>query len=197
LSADADRAGFGAEVVAPHQRSARQWPVLAFADVRLIAAAQRNRIDPKRRRARPSHTRARKCHSPRRGHACRSGVEGFILTGVRVRWHLHLAEKWLNATAGTAWVIPSYVFATPILGDQAAISLTGIFGRTNTSVAGALTGALATPFGTAPFMRSDSISDSLTGFGDLYPQVSLRWSNRVHNYMTYWAQHGENSQCGT
>jgi hypothetical protein len=40
----------------------------------------------------------------------------------------------------------------------------GIFGRTNTSVAGALTGALATPFGTAPFMRADSISDSLRRF---------------------------------
>jgi hypothetical protein len=91
----------------------------------------------------------------------------------------------LNSTAGTAWVAPSYVFAAPILGGQAAISLTGIYGRMNTSVAGTLTGALATPFGSIPFMRSDSISDSLTGFGDLYPQVSLRWSNGVHNYMTY------------
>jgi hypothetical protein len=65
------------------------------------------------------------------------------------------------------------------------VSLTGIYGRTSTSLAGTLTGALATPFGTVPFMRSDSVSDSLTGFGDLYPQISLRWNNGVHNYMTY------------
>ena len=34
-------------------------------------------------------------------------------------------------------------------------------------------------------MRSDSISDSVWGFGDLVPQLSLRWNAGVHNYMTY------------
>jgi hypothetical protein len=91
----------------------------------------------------------------------------------------------LNATGGLAWVIPSYVFATPILGGQAAVSLTGIYGRTSTSVVGSLTGTLTTPFGTIPFMRSDSISDSVWGFGDPYPQFSLRWNTGVHNVMTY------------
>jgi hypothetical protein len=53
------------------------------------------------------------------------------------------------------------------------------------SLAGTLTGALATPFGTIPFTRSDSFSDSVWGFGDLVPQASLRWNNGAHNWMTY------------
>ena len=36
-----------------------------------------------------------------------------------------------------------------------------------------------------PVQRSDSISDSVWGFGDLVPQFSLRWNSGVHNYMTY------------
>jgi hypothetical protein len=82
----------------------------------------------------------------------------------------------LDARADLAIVNPTYVFATPFLGGQAAVGLMGIYGRTSTSLAGTLTGALATPFGTVPFLRSDSISDSVTGFGDLYPQFFLRWN---------------------
>ena len=54
-----------------------------------------------------------------------------------------------------------------------------------TSLAGTLAGTLGTPFGNIPFMRSDSISDSVWGFGDLVPQFNLRWNSGVHNYMTY------------
>ena len=91
----------------------------------------------------------------------------------------------LNATGDLALFIPSYVFATPVLGGRAAVSVMGIYGRTDTSLAGTVTGALATPLGTMPFMRSDSISNSVTGFGDLIPQFSLRWNAGVNNYMTY------------
>jgi hypothetical protein len=91
----------------------------------------------------------------------------------------------LNATGDLALVIPSYVFATPVLGGQATVGLMGIYGRTSTSLAATLSGTLTTPFGTIPFARSDSISDSVTGFGDLVPQFSLRWNAGVHNYMTY------------
>src|SRR5262249_18640293 len=31
----------------------------------------------------------------------------------------------------------------------------------------------------------DSISDTVTGFGDVLPIATLRWNNGVHNYMTY------------
>jgi hypothetical protein len=82
--------------------------------------------------------------------------------------------------------IPTYVFATPVLGGQASVSLIGLYGRSSVpSLAGTLTGTLATPFGTIPFTRSDSFSDSVWGFGDLIPQAALRWNNGVHNWMTY------------
>ena len=91
----------------------------------------------------------------------------------------------LNATGDLGFVIPSYVFATPVLGGQAAISLLGAYGVTSTSLAGTLSGTLSTPFGSIPFMRSDSFSDTTWGFGDLAPQFAVRWNAGVNNYMTY------------
>jgi hypothetical protein len=52
-------------------------------------------------------------------------------------------------------------------------------------LAGTLAGTIGTPIGTLPFSRFDSISDSVTGFGDLYPQMFLRWNAGVNNYMTH------------
>lgn len=75
----------------------------------------------------------------------------------------------------------SYAFATPVLGGRATASLTGLYGGNTTSVSGLLTGTL----GPRSFSRFDAISDSLTAFGDLYPQFALRWNAGVHNYMTY------------
>jgi len=91
----------------------------------------------------------------------------------------------LNAAGDIAFVVPSYVFATPVLGGQAAVSMATVFGRTSASLAGTLSGSLATPLGSIPFMRSDSIGDSVTGFGDLYPRASLKWNQGVHNFTTY------------
>jgi hypothetical protein len=91
----------------------------------------------------------------------------------------------LNATGDLGLVIPSYVFATPVLGGQATVLLIGTYGRVDTSLAGTVTGALATPLGTLPFSRFDSISDSVWGFGDLVPQFNVRWNSGVHNVMTY------------
>jgi hypothetical protein len=91
----------------------------------------------------------------------------------------------LNANADLALLSSTYVFATPVLGGQASVNLTGLYGRSSASIVGALTGALTTPFGSVPFSRFDSISDSVTGFGDLIPQFALSWNAGVHNYMTY------------
>jgi hypothetical protein len=91
----------------------------------------------------------------------------------------------LSATGDLGFVIPSYVFATPVLGGQAAVALVGAYGRTSASLAGTLTGTLTTPLGSLAFMRSDNFSDSAWGFTDLIPQFSLRWHNGVNNYMTY------------
>ena len=93
----------------------------------------------------------------------------------------------LDAAADFGLVIPSYVFATPVLGGQLAVAAIASYGRVSTSLAGTLTGTLTVPgFGSIPFgPRSDSISDLVTGFGDVIPQVALRWNAGVHNYMTY------------
>jgi hypothetical protein len=91
----------------------------------------------------------------------------------------------LNANVDLGLLSSTYVFATPVLGGQASASLIGMYGANGTSLAGALTGTLTTPGGSIPFSRFDSINDSVTGFGDLIPQFSLRWNAGVHNYMTY------------
>jgi hypothetical protein len=92
----------------------------------------------------------------------------------------------LNATGNLGFVIPSYTFETPVLGGQASVVLIGAYGVVGTSLAGTLSGVLTGPFGgTVPFARSDTISDTTWGFGDLIPQFNLRWNAGVHNYMTY------------
>jgi hypothetical protein len=91
----------------------------------------------------------------------------------------------LDARADLALALPTYTFATPVLGGQLTVGAIGIYGRTDTSLAGSVTGALATPLGTLPFSRFDSISDSVSGFGDVFPLATLRWNNGVHNVITY------------
>ena len=91
----------------------------------------------------------------------------------------------LNAKADLGLVMPTYTFATPVFGGQLTVGAIGTYGRADTTLAGTVTGALATPLGTLPFSRFDSISDSVTGFGDVLPIATLRWNNGVHNYMTY------------
>ncbi len=87
----------------------------------------------------------------------------------------------LHATADLAIIVPSYVFATPVFGGQLAVQMGTITGTTSANVNGTLTASLP-PFG---LLRTDSISDTTTGFGDLYPQASLKWNFGVNNFMTY------------
>ena len=84
-----------------------------------------------------------------------------------------------------AMITPSYTFATPVLGGQAAIGLQAVYGRKRTTDDAVLnTPVLVGPFATTR-SRFDTISDTVTGFGDLSPQFSLRWNAGVHNVMTY------------
>jgi hypothetical protein len=87
----------------------------------------------------------------------------------------------LEADADLGFVIPQYVFATPVLGGQATVALLVPFGRNTVSVDATLTGALG-PIG---FTISSARTDSVSGFADLIPQFNLRWNHGVHNYMTY------------
>ena len=105
---------------------------------------------------------------------------GRVPVGAEVNGNLQL-----DADGELGLVIPSYVFATPVLGGQAAVSLMGIYGRSGTSIAGTLDGVLTTLGGPISFTRSGSLGDTVWGFGDLYPQVSLKWNRGVHNFMTY------------
>ncbi len=92
----------------------------------------------------------------------------------------------VNATGDLGFVIPTYVFATPVLGGQASASLLAAYGVVSTTLAGQLSGNLTGPGGgSIPFFRSDSFSDTTWGFGDLIPQFALRWNAGVNNYMTY------------
>jgi hypothetical protein len=73
---------------------------------------------------------------------------------------------------------PTYVFQTPVLGAQAAVSLLGVTGRNHASVEATLTG----PFGNT---ISGERSQSIWGFGDVIAQGTLKWNFGVHNLMTY------------
>jgi hypothetical protein len=108
---------------------------------------------------------------------------GRVPANLTVNANLNLS---VNATGNLGFVIPSYVFATPVLGGQASVSLVGAYGVVGTSLAGTLSGVVMGPFGgTIPFARSDTINDTTWGFGDLIPQFALRWNAGVNNFMTY------------
>ncbi len=87
----------------------------------------------------------------------------------------------IKAKADIAILSPTYTFATPVFGGQLAFTLFGVFGRAQTEIDANITGALG-PIG---FGASRSISDSLTGLGDLLPQLALRWNDGAHNFMIY------------
>ena len=64
----------------------------------------------------------------------------------------------LNADADLGFAIPTYVFATPVLGGQAAVALLVPFGRNRASVDATLTGTVG-PF---PFAVSGGRSDTVS-----------------------------------
>ena len=84
----------------------------------------------------------------------------------------------LDARADLLFLVPTYTFATPVLGGQAALSLTGIVGHVNASVNATISG----PGGAAV---SGSAADSDTGGGDLYPQGTLKLRDGNNNFLLY------------
>jgi hypothetical protein len=101
----------------------------------------------------------------------------------------------VSSRADLEFAALSYVLPTPVLGGQASVSVLGAYGRVSTSLAAQLSGTLSAslntanfgvvPLGSIPFSRSDSISESLWGFGDLIPQFAVRWNAGINNYMVY------------
>jgi hypothetical protein len=93
----------------------------------------------------------------------------------------------VNATGDLGFVLPNYVFATPVLGGQASAGLLAGYGVISTTVAGQLSGNLSGPGGAStPFFRSDAFNDTTWGFTDLIPIFTLRWNAGVNNFMTYF-----------
>ncbi len=72
----------------------------------------------------------------------------------------------------------AYAFPTPVLGGEAIVSMSSIVAQNDVSIFGTLTGPLGRTI-------SGSREQTTTGFGDLYPQASLRWNQGLNNYMTY------------
>jgi hypothetical protein len=93
----------------------------------------------------------------------------------------------INANVDLGLVAGTYTFATPVLGAQASATLLGLYGSNSTSLAGTLSGQLATPIGTAAFSRFDTIDSSIVAFGDLIPIYQMKWNAGVNNFMAYFA----------
>ena len=87
----------------------------------------------------------------------------------------------LSAHADLVLVAPSYVFATPVLGGQFAVSMAGAAGHTSANLNGTLTQSVAG----FTVTQQGQISDARYGIADLYPQVSLRWNSGVNSWMVY------------
>jgi len=73
---------------------------------------------------------------------------------------------------------PSYAFETPVLGAQLGVALTTV----PAFVSNRITSTLVGPRGRT---LSSSDSQSVQGFGDLYPRASLKWTEDVNNFMIY------------
>ena len=73
---------------------------------------------------------------------------------------------------------PTWIFATPVLGGQASVSLLGVGGRNWASIDATLTGPKGNEI-------SGTKSQALTSVGDLFPQATLKWNQGVNNYMVY------------
>jgi hypothetical protein len=87
----------------------------------------------------------------------------------------------LDADVDIGVLSPTYVFATPVWGGQFAITMLALYGHQEATIDAALRGSLG-PIG---FAAERSVTHSVTAFGDIFIQPSLRWNQGVHNYMIY------------
>jgi hypothetical protein len=90
----------------------------------------------------------------------------------------------LQGRADLVLAAPTYVFGTPVLGGQAAVSLAVPYGRSMADVNATLSGNLG--LGGPGFTIGRAAADEVTGFGDLAPMFNLRWNAGVNNYMVYF-----------
>jgi hypothetical protein len=84
----------------------------------------------------------------------------------------------ISARADLVFFGPTYTFATPVLGGQAAVSILGVGGRNEASAALSLTGPMGNTIGI-------NRTQDLTSLGDVIPEVSLKWNFGTSNLMVY------------
>ena len=87
-------------------------------------------------------------------------------------------EAGIDTRANYFLVTPSYAFETPILGGQFGFGVTVLAGNYSSVVSA----TLVAPSGAS---LSGSTADSMTALGDAYPTATLKWTQGVHNFMTY------------
>jgi hypothetical protein len=91
------------------------------------------------------------------------------------------ASASVHNNTGLEWINPIYAFATPILGGQLSVGAGGLVGYGSTTLSGTVTASIP-PFSVT---RSDNITDTVFGNGDLYPQVFWKWHDGVNNVLLY------------
>jgi hypothetical protein len=84
----------------------------------------------------------------------------------------------LDVSADLVFFVPTYVFAEPVLGAQAAISLGWAAGRMEVGADVVITGPQGNPVNL-------SRSDTVEGGSDLYPMATLKWSRGNSNWLAY------------
>jgi hypothetical protein len=84
----------------------------------------------------------------------------------------------ISGKGDLAFFGPTYIFATPVLGAQLSVSVLGVGGRNEASAALSLTGPLGNTIGI-------NRTQDLVAFGDIIPQVALKWNMGVNNLMVY------------
>jgi hypothetical protein len=87
----------------------------------------------------------------------------------------------IKARADLGILSPSYAFASPVLGGQFAVNVLAIYGRQQATIDANITGNLG-PIG---FATERSVTQSISAWGDVFVQPTLRWNQGVHNYMIY------------
>src|SRR5262249_35613576 len=87
----------------------------------------------------------------------------------------------LHAQADLAFLIPAYVFATPVFGGQFALQMLAVAGTNHATVDGTITAGVRD----FTITRQGSIGDTTTAVGDLYPMATLRWNSGVNNFMIF------------
>src|SRR5258708_38114890 len=108
--------------------------------------------------------------------AAREILAGRITANVNVNLNLSLSGR-----ADLVALVPSYTFATAVLGGQLVVGMSGQYGRAAASIAGTLT-AIAGPIAVT---RTGVLEGSLSSYGDLAPIAQLLWNHGVNNYMAY------------